>query len=112
MKIAVPVINEKLAAHFGHCEHFALLEVDSSAGQVTSKTLVTPPPHEPGVLPLWLHQQGADVIICGGMGIKAKQLFDQYSIRVVIGAPEELPEALAKQFLEGSLQTGENLCTH
>ena len=78
-----------LSTHFGHCEQSALFDVDSDAASVRSPRLLAPPAHEPGVLPRWLHEQGADVIITGGMGARAQSLFAQNNITVVLGAPAE-----------------------
>ena len=69
-----------------------------------------PPPHEPGVLPNWLNQMGASVVIAGGMGHRAIQLFDQAGIKVVTGAPIEGPETLVKSYLNDTLAIGDNLC--
>ncbi len=112
MKIAVPVANGKLCMHFGHCEQFALVDADEAAKSVTGTTLVTPPAHEPGVLPRWLHGQGAHVIIAGGMGQRAQALFAENGIKVVVGAPAEEPEDLALRYLEGTLVGGTNVCDH
>lgn len=112
MKIAIPVANGTLCSHFGHCEQFALLEVDPKAKKVTGKQMLTPPPHEPGVLPRWLHEQGATLIIAGGMGQRAQSLFAENGIQVVVGAPAEKPEALAAAYMAGTLQSGPNVCDH
>jgi len=111
MKVAIPLANGLLAQHFGHCQKFALVEVDDNK-KIGGKQLLDPPPHEPGVLPAWLHEQGANVIIAGGMGARAQQLFQQNDITVLVGAPADTPENLVNQYLDGSLQTGVNLCDH
>ncbi|NLX99973.1 MAG: chromosome partitioning protein ParA, partial [Rhodopirellula sp.] len=51
MKIAIPLANGRLSMHFGHCEQFALVEADAQSGKILDTKLITPPPHEPGVLP-------------------------------------------------------------
>jgi ATP-binding protein involved in chromosome partitioning len=112
MKIAIPVAEGRLCMHFGHCEQFALLEVDEKAKKVTGKRMLTPPPHEPGVLPRWLHKEGADIIIAGGMGQRAQALFAENGIKVVVGAPAESPEDLASRYLAGTLVSGVNVCDH
>jgi len=112
MKIAIPVADGKLGMHFGHCEQFALLDVDEKTKKVTGKRMVTPPPHEPGVLPRWLHKEGATVIIAGGMGQRAQSLFAENGIKVVVGAPAETPEELVSQYLAGTLVSGANVCDH
>jgi predicted Fe-Mo cluster-binding NifX family protein len=63
-------------------------------------------------LPKWLHDLGADVIIAGGMGNRARQLFDENGIKVVVGAPSDAPEVLVRQYLSDSLVTGPNVCDH
>jgi predicted Fe-Mo cluster-binding NifX family protein len=110
MKIAIPLAEGKLTAHFGHCQEFALVEVEDN--QIKAKEIQVPPPHEPGVLPKWLHEQGADVIIAGGMGMRAIDLFAQNGIKVMTGAPSLTPEELVKQYLDNTLTTGDNLCDH
>ena len=112
MKIAIPTANGKLAAHFGHCEQFAILEADPASKTVLSTHHLTPPAHEPGVLPQWLHEQGANVIIAGGMGQRAQGLFAEQGIEVVVGAPAVSPEEIVAAYLDGDLETGQNLCDH
>lgn len=112
MKIAVPVTNGSLSSHFGHCEQFALFDVDSDGKTILDRRILTPPNHEPGVFPRWLHEMGADVIITGGMGARAQSLFTQNNIRVVVGAPSEEPERVVNAYLEGNLRTGTNICDH
>jgi len=112
MKIAVPVVNGKLSPHFGHCEAFAMVEADAETRTIASQELVEAPPHQPGLLPPWLAEQGAETIIAGGMGSRAQALFQQQNIQVVVGAPADTPEAVVTAYLNGTLQTGGNLCDH
>ena len=110
MKFAIPLAEGKLTAHFGHCQEFALVEVEDN--QIKSKETLVPPPHEPGVLPKWLHDLGTNVIIAGGMGARALDLFAQNDIKVIVGASALTPEVLVKQYLDNTLQTGGNACDH
>ncbi|MGD2124533.1 MAG: iron-sulfur cluster carrier protein MrpORP [Desulfobacteraceae bacterium] len=110
MLFAIPVAGGKLSAHFGHCEQFALIETEN--GKIKGKSMHVPPPHEPGVLPRWLHEQGAQIIIAGGMGARAQQLFNENGIKVVTGAPADSPESLVHQYLSNTLVTGNNICDH
>lgn len=112
MKIAIPMAEGRLCMHFGHCEQFALVDADGKTKKITGQTFLTPPPHEPGVLPKWLREQGANVILAGGMGSRAQALFAENGIKVVIGAPAETPEALVAKYLEGTLVSGANACDH
>jgi ATP-binding protein involved in chromosome partitioning len=74
--------------------------------------MVVPPPHEPGLLPTWLQEQGVDVIIAAGMGSRAQGLFLGKGIHVVTGASSEAPAKVVGEYLRGELMTGANVCDH
>lgn len=112
MRFAIPVHNGKLCLHFGHCEVFTFIDVDENSKTVTGKEDIPPPPHQPGILPPWVAEQGASVIIAGGMGTRAKQLFAQQNIEVIVGAEECDPEKLVIDYLNGTLKQGINACDH
>ncbi|OPZ14218.1 MAG: Dinitrogenase iron-molybdenum cofactor [candidate division BRC1 bacterium ADurb.BinA364] len=112
MKIAIPLANGKLAMHFGHCERFALVDVDPAEKKIVKREDIEAPPHQPGLLPPWLAERGATMIIAGGMGQRAQALFAERNIQAIVGAPAATPETLAADFLSGALKTGENICDH
>lgn len=114
MKIALPIAGDQLCMHFGHCERFDFFNVDLETKEIISKESFTPPPHEPGLYPRLLGQKGANVIIAGGMGPRAQELFNQNGVRVIVGASPASgsPEEIVKSFLADSLQTGANACDH
>jgi len=112
MRIAIPLADGQLALHFGHCEQFALLDVDPATRQILKREDVVPPPHQPGLLPPWLAERGVQVVIAGGMGQRAVALFNQQGIQVHVGAPAAAPEQIVQDFLSGSLQFGDNACDH
>ena len=112
MRIAIPLAAGRLSLHFGHCDEFALLDVDLETKEITAKETVPAPGHQPGVLPRWLHERGANVIIASGMGQRAQQLFAQNDITVVVGAGAESPEQLVSAYVNGMLEAGENICDH
>ncbi|MBC8403025.1 MAG: NifB/NifX family molybdenum-iron cluster-binding protein [Candidatus Marinimicrobia bacterium] len=107
---AVPTENGKLCAHFGHCEKFTIVETENQ--KIVKEELLEPPVHQPGVYPQFLAQQGVSVIISGGMGQKAQQLFIQNNIEVCMGVSADSPIKLVEQYLNNQLQTGQNLCDH
>ena len=111
MKFAVPTHGGVLCAHFGHCEAFALVDVDENK-TITNETYVTPPPHEPGLLPPWLAQQGVNCVIAGGMGARAQQIFAENGVTVVTGAQGQYPKEIVGNYLKGALVTGANTCDH
>jgi len=110
MKIAIPVADGVLCPHFGHCQQFAVLDVDPETKSVNSIEMLTPPPHEPGVLPAWLSQMGCNIIIAGGMGGRAVDMFRQSGVEVVIGAPNGKPEEIVGAYLKNELNSGANPC--
>lgn len=112
MRIAIPLAEGKLATHFGHCASFAFIDVDPSTKVILKREEVSAPPHQPGLLPPWMAERGVNVVIAGGMGKRAIDLFALQNIGVVIGAPVNSPESLVADYLGGRLQTGENPCDH
>ncbi len=112
MRIAIPVAGGRLCPHFGHCEVFALIDVDPEKREIVGTQMLPAPDHQPGLLPRWLNEQGATDVIAGGMGGRAQNLFAENGIRVIIGAPSDEPEAVVRAYLENTLQTGDNICDH
>ncbi len=112
MKFAIPLAEGRLCMHFGHCQTFALVEVDPATKAVKSSQMVEPPPHEPGMLPRWLAERGVTAIIAGGMGSRAQALFAERGIEVVTGASGGTPTELVQAHLAGTLLTGANACDH
>jgi predicted Fe-Mo cluster-binding NifX family protein len=112
MKIAIPLANGKLAMHFGHCASFAIIDIDEAKKEISAMSEVQAPPHEPGLLPKWLGKKEVTHIIAGGMGNRAQALFDQNGIKVIVGASDDTPENLVKTYLAGTLETGDNACSH
>ncbi len=110
MKIAIPTAEGKLAMHFGHCEKFVLIDVENS--EIVKTEEVVPPPHEPGLLPKWLGELNVNIIIAGGMGVRAQDLFSANNIKVIVGAGSESVEQLVKAYIDGTLVTGNNACDH
>lgn len=109
-RIAIPLENGILCSHFGHCQQFSI--IDTQDNLITGENLVTPPPHEPGLLPGWLAEKGVTDVIAGGMGQRAIGLFNQQKINVFVGAPVKEPKVLASDLLSDKLEAGANYCDH
>lgn len=108
--IAIPIENGVLCAHFGHCEQFAIVEVENDA--IINIRALTPPEHVPGLYPRWVAEFGVTDVIAGGMGQKAIDLFNQQNINVFAGAPVKNPSELVSDFLAGNLSLQANYCDH
>ena len=107
---AIPTINKKLCAHFGHCEKFAIVETEDN--KILGVDFHNPPVHEPGTYPRFLAEKGVDVIIAGGMGQKAQVLFTQNNIKVHLGVISGTARKLVEDHINNQLKTGGNLCDH
>ncbi len=107
MNIAVASDNGKVAGHFGHCETFMVYE--SKDGKIIGKKDDPNPGHKPGFLPVYLHEQGINVIIAGGMGGGAVDLFNEKDIEVVLGARGDARQAV-DDYLSGSLKSTGSVC--
>ena len=112
MHITIPLVQGRLSAHFGHCERFAIIEIDDNSKRTANRQDLSPPAHEPGALPKWLAEMNVNVIIAGGMGQRAQQLFAHNNIEVIVGASDAAVEDLVEAYLAGTLQTGDNICDH
>ena len=112
MRYAIPVSSGMVSPHFGHCEHFALIDADEQTKEILKKELVPSPGHQPGLLPEWLAEQGVAFVIAGGMGSRAQSLFQQNRIGVIVGTMESDPEKAILSYLNGQLATGDNTCDH
>ena len=110
MRIAIPVVNQKLSAHFGHSEKFYFFNIEDN--KIVKTEVLDPPAHAVGTIPKWVAEQKATDIIGGGMGQMAINLFNQAQVNVHIGAPIEDPEKLIIDFLNGSIKLNTNLCDH
>ena len=80
--LAIPTINKKLCAHFGHCESFAIVEAEDD--QIIQIEYLTPPVHQPGTYPRFLAVRGVNTIISGGMGIKARIFLNKTILRSIL----------------------------
>jgi len=112
LRYAVPIVDNKVATHFGHCSHFVLFDVDETRNVIIRKEIVASPGHEPGLLPAWLAEEGVCVVIASGMGSRAQSLFRENRIEIVINALEDDPEKAVLDHIRGTLATGDNICDH
>jgi len=109
MRIAISTDDNKgldsvVSPHFGRCPYYVLVDLEER--QVRQVSAVENPyygQHAPGVVPEFIHNQGADVMLTGGMGGRAIAFFQQYGIEPVTGASGTVRHTL-EQYLRGALQ--------
>jgi predicted Fe-Mo cluster-binding NifX family protein len=109
-RIAIPMENGKLCAHFGHCQQFAIVDINED--KIENIKEITPPEHQPGLYPKWIAQHGVTDVIAGGMGQQAINLFNQQNINVFVGAPIQDAKGLVNDFLANKLSLKANYCDH
>jgi len=102
----------KAAAHFAHCSHFVVFEVEGN--EVKNTEAVENPylgRHVPAAIPEFVKSLGADILITGGIGPRAIELLGKMDIEVLYGA-EGKPEGLVAGYLEGKTKQSKNPCNH
>ncbi len=109
MIMAIATEKNSVAQHFGRCLSYTLVTVEN--GKETCRQIVENPGHEPGFLPKFLQEKGANCIVAGGMGPMAKTLFDQCGIAVTMGVTGSIDEVV-HMYLKGTLVPGENERDH
>jgi len=109
-KIAFPTSDKvRVDEHFGHCKEFAVYIIEEN--EVKEVNYIQPPEHTPGSFPKFLGAQGVDVIITGGMGAMAVNLFKNQNIDVVLGARGRIDVNLS-EYLGGFLTSKGSVCDH
>ncbi|MBN2566231.1 MAG: ATPase [Candidatus Eisenbacteria bacterium] len=89
-----------------------IFESGDSPESVERVDVLEAPPHQPGLLPAWLTEHGVNVVIAGGMGQRAQELFRESGIEVVAGARSDDPAETVRSYVGGALETGPNVCDH
>lgn len=112
MKIAVPTSNGLLCPHFGGCSEFTIFDVDDESREIRESATKPAPDHQPGAFPKFMLDNNINVLIAGGIGGRAVQILAAKNVEVVTGAPEEPPEKVVGEYLQGNLQTTAEVCDH
>ncbi|MFQ6094411.1 MAG: NifB/NifX family molybdenum-iron cluster-binding protein [bacterium] len=104
-------LESELNAHFGRCPYYTVVEV---AGSEIVKSEVVKNPyfnnHQPGVIPNFIRSQNVNVMIAGGMGPRAIDLFNQFGIEVATGVQGKVKDVTAA-YLNGRI-SGVFPCDH
>lgn len=107
MKIAIASEGKYVSGHFGHCEGFTIYEVEED--KALNKSFTANPGHRPGYLPVFLKGLDVNVIIAGGMGETAQQLFNDNGIEVVVGA-QGFSDEIVQKYINGELESTGSVC--
>lgn len=108
--IAVPSSNPggteaQLGAHFGHCDLYTLVQVESDT--VKAVEIIPNLPHQQGgcMAPVqYLADKGVNILIAGGMGLRPLMGFNQVGIDVFHGGEAITVGDAVEAMLAGELQ--------
>lgn len=104
-------LDGEVSAHFGRCPYYTLVRVEGS--EIKGVEVAGNPnfqSHVPGAMPAFIRDLGADVILAGGMGPRAVQLFQSYGIEAATGAVGRVG-AVLDAYLDGRIR-GTAPCNH
>ncbi len=107
MKIAVASENKMVTEHFGHCEGFMIFDTENN--KIVKIETIPNPGHKPGFLPNFLNDKGVNVIISGGMGGGAIEIFNEKNIEVITGAKGNAEDVVVS-YLKGELKSTGSVC--
>jgi len=104
-------LEGEVSQHFGRCPFYVLAKVDGSTVLDSEvRTNLHYGNHQPGMMPAFIKDMGADVILAGGMGPRAIALFSQMGIEVATGAVGRVG-AVLEAYLDGRIR-GIVPCAH
>ena len=110
MKIAITYENGNVFQHFGHTEQFKIYNIDN--GKVVSSTIVSTGGKSHGALVDILKEHSVEKLICGGIGVGAKQALAEAGIILFGGTSGNTDEQL-DALLCGELKYNPNTeCGH
>ena len=101
MRIAVTYENGEIFQHFGHTEQFKLYDVED--GKIVSEQIVDTNGSGHGALAGFLKAAQADALICGGIGMGARNALAEAGI-TLYGGVNGSADAAAQALAQGSLQ--------
>lgn len=110
MKIAISTHSSKVSAHFGRAPTFTFITIEND--NLVKKEEFSNPGHTVGSIPKFVNKHGANYIIAGGMGHRARDFFEQYGINVIVGVQGTIDDVI-RRILNGEIKTmsGDSLCT-
>lgn len=110
MRIAVTYENGEVFQHFGHTAQFKLYDVEE--GKVVSSRVVSTNGQGHGALAGVLLAEGADTLICGGIGGGAQMALSAAGIKLYGGVSGSADQAVAA-LLAGELDFDPDVhCDH
>jgi len=104
-------LDSRLSYHFGRCPYYVFVDVED--GRIKNVEVKKNPyfgSHVPGAVPQFIADEGANVIIAGGMGLRALDQFRKLNIQPITGVAGKLRDIL-HDFLAGKLKQAAEPCS-
>lgn len=110
MKVAVPYENGEIFQHFGRSSAFKMYEIEN--GVIVNDAVIGTNGQGHGALAGFLKDNGADILICGGIGAGAKAAMAAAEITLYGGVSGSADDAVAA-LIAGTLKYNEDIvCDH
>lgn len=112
MKIALPTRDGQIDNHFGHCDHFTVLEVNAQR-EIISRTVLESPQGCgcKSNIASTLAELGVQWMLAGNMGQGAVNVLTAQNIQVVRGCSGDV-ETVASEWLKGNVADNLVACDH
>jgi predicted Fe-Mo cluster-binding NifX family protein len=104
MKLALPVVGDRLAELLDDAEQFDIVDIDLVTRTELGAGRTDPGRLSPRELARWLVDTGVDLLIVGHLSDQEHRLLDECGVRVIAGAPSDTPRALVKRYLRDELE--------
>jgi len=104
-------LSGQISQHFGRCPYYLIVDVEGD--EIKKAENIANPyynNHIPGKVPQFINEQGVNVMIAGGMGPRAIDMFTNLGIEVLTGAMGSARNIL-QAYLRGEI-SGVEPCKH
>jgi predicted Fe-Mo cluster-binding NifX family protein len=108
-RVAVSTDSGKVSEHFGRCPEFTIAEIENE--KVVGKKVIQNPGHSTGFLPSFFSGMNINIVIAGGAGFRAKELFEEKGIDLILGVSGKVDNVL-NAFSKNALESNkEGFCS-
>ena len=106
-KIAIPLSGNKLSPHFAECQQFKIYNIKNHS--IVNENFASPPSYQPDLISAWLIENGITDVIAAGIELRSLQTLNRNKVNVFVGVKVEDPENLVKEYIDGILETHDDL---
>jgi|Deesub1362A_J573_1020465.scaffolds.fasta_scaffold00583_2 predicted Fe-Mo cluster-binding NifX family protein len=114
MIIAIPSrsnkgLDDEINEHFGRSFYYTFVNIKNNEIKEFEVKSASFSEHKPGQIPEWIKQNGAECIICWGMGRRAQEWFEKLGIKVIMGACGKIKDVI-EDYIKGNLKSQDWKC--